>query len=326
MTGPGDILVTGAGGFIGGATARLLAARGDGRIFGATRDGRDLGHGIAARAVDVRDLASLDTALRGVGGVVHCAYGDAATTIGGTNNVLAAAKRAGVRRVVHVSSIAVYADIAGAVPETAPLLPPSGRGYAHWKAAAEAACRATDGIEVTMLRPAIVYGPGSVQWVVTPARRLLSGHWPDLGAVGGGNAGLVHVNDVAAACALALTAPVAGEAFNIVGPETISWREWYARLAASLRVGGLAPASARAWRLRVLAGLPLKIGARLPGFKALGARAALALSPAELRLFGVTATYPTAKARALLGWQPAIGLEQGLLDCMTWLRAAGIAP
>jgi nucleoside-diphosphate-sugar epimerase len=49
-------------------------------------------------------------------------------------------------------------------------------------------------------------------------------------------------------------------------------------------------------------------------------------SSTELTLLALAATYPTDKATARLGWQPHIGLEEGLADSVAWLRASGLVP
>jgi nucleoside-diphosphate-sugar epimerase len=270
--------------------------------------------------------------MRGIDAVIHCAVGGRATTVDGTRKLLAAARAAGVRRVVHLSSIAVYGGAQGDVDETTPLVSPEGTGYAHWKAAAEAAClqAAATGLDVVVLRPAIVYGPGSEQWIVRPARRFRSGRWGDLGALAKGTCNPVHVADVADACAAALNCAAIGgaDAYNISGPETITWRGWHARLAEALGYPPLPPISARAWRRRTMAALPLAAVARLlpPARGLLEDRILLAPARAELAVFGLAATYRTDKAASGVGWQPRIGLRQGLDDCVAWLRTEGLAP
>jgi nucleoside-diphosphate-sugar epimerase len=327
-----EILVTGAGGFIGNAVARHFLAQPGLAVRGATRDGRAVADGVAPCRLDVRDPAQLAAALDGVDAIVHCAVGNRDTTVEGTRLLLQAARAARIRRVVHFSSIAVYGARTGVVDESAGLTSPAGHGYAHWKVAAEAACReaAVAGIDVVILRPAIVYGPGSAQWILRPAQRLLGGHWRGLGEAGRGTCNAVHVNDVAAACLAALRAPANtgnGAAFNVAGPETIDWAGWYARLAAALGCPALRDLSPAGWRRRMQAGLPPKALARLlPAAGRLFRNRILAApAPSELTLFALVATYPTQKATAQLGWQPRIGLDEGLADSVAWLRAQGLA-
>ncbi len=313
------VLVTGAAGFIGGHVLRHLSRDPALAVVAATRDGRD-----GSRRADLRDAAGIRAALDGVTAVVHCAVGDRRVTVDGTAALLRAAAGAGVRRVVHVSSVAVYGRAIGIVREDAPLISPDGNGYAAWKMAAEQACLAEPGVETVRLRPAIVYGPGGTLWVSRLARRIRAGRWGLFGAAGEGVCNLVHVSDVAAAVSAALAAPAAGAAFNVNGPEAVTWNEWFARLAAATGSRPLQTLSPLAWRTRSLAALPLKALARVrPGIAAdwlLGAPAA-----SELTLFALAARYPTDAAQAALGWTPAIGIAEGLADSVAWLRQEGLA-
>ena len=323
------ILVTGAGGFIGGAVARLACALPGAAVVGATRDGRALGPGIEPCKLDVRDPAGLARALPGNNAVVHCAGGDASSMEEGTARLLRAARAAGVRRVVHLSSIAVYRDMIGPIRESNAIVSPDGRSYAASKAAGEAACSEAggDGLAVVILRPAIVYGPGSNTWIMRPALRLLGGVWGGLGILGGGTCNPVHVNDVAAACVAAIEAPpdVAGEAFNVSGLETLTWNAWHERLGAAL--GRPVPREIPAWQWRAwaTAALPLRLLARVPAATAMCERATLnTLAPSEMKLFAATATYPIDKAARRLGWTPRIALDDGIAESVAWLRGMGL--
>lgn len=320
-----EILVTGAGGFIGSHTARFIAEQPGMTVRGATRDGRSLGPAIKPCRLDVRDEASFAAALHGVDAVIQCAVGDQATTIDGSRILLRCARDGGVGRVVHLSSVSIYGSATGAVPETTALVSAEGHGYAHWKAAAEAACQEAGDLTVMILRPAIVYGPGSQLWITTPARRVLSGAWGGLGAAGQGTCNPVHVKDVAAACLAAVTAPMppGAAAFNISGTETLSWTAWYADLAKALGRMPLRDLSPAAWRRRVLAGLPLKAMARvLPAAGRMFERQIL-LSPArsEMELFALAATYPIQKAAIALDWTPKTTLAAGRAEAVAWFRS-----
>ena len=129
----------------------------------------------------------------------------------------------------------------------------------------------------------------------------------------------MHVHDVAGAVAAALAAPAAGGAFNVNGPESITWNDWFERLAAGIGAAKLRRISPLVLRARSLASLPLKAAARLrPGLAAdwlLGAPAT-----SEVALFALAATYPTDAARAALGWRPAVGIAEGLAGSVAWLQ------
>ena len=313
-----DVLVTGASGFVGRQVLRRLGQDPAFRVVPATRDGRD-----GSRRLDLRAPESLKPALAGLDAVVHCAVGDRAVTVDGTRALLAAAAEAGLRRMVHLSSVSVYGATTGEVAESTPLIPSGTPGYAGWKVAAEEACLAQRGLEVVRLRPAIIHGAGSTLWVGRMAERIRAGRWGSFGAAGEGCCNLVHVSDVAEAVAAALSAPgAAGRAFNVNGPEAISWNAWFERLAAAMGAPPLRAIPPAAIRARALLSLPLKAAARLrPGLAASWLLGAPARS--ELALFALRAHYPTDAARAALGWVPRVGVEEGLAEAAAWLAGGG---
>src|SRR5882724_2037951 len=123
------ILVTGAGGFVGGTLVEALHFAGDycvhagiARWSSAPRIAR---LPVTLIQCDVLKPGELGKAFTGVDYVIHCAAGeDLRIIVEGTKNVLRAAARAGVKRVVHISSVAVYGEATGAVDEEAK--PPPG--------------------------------------------------------------------------------------------------------------------------------------------------------------------------------------------------------
>jgi len=322
------ILVTGASGFIGEAVLRHLLRQPGLTAHGAGRDPSSLPAASAPRRLDLTDPASLPEALAGIDVVVHCAVGDRAVTADGTNTLQRAALACGVRRMVHFSSVSVYGAATGVVAEDTPLVAADGRGYAAWKVAAEAHARdaAASGLEVAILRPAIVYGARSEIWVGKMARRIASGAWGTLGAAGEGLCNLVHVEDVAAAALAAAVRPLSGGlAYNLSGPEVITWNVWFQHLTDAMGHGTLPEIGPAQQRARMLSGLGLRVAARLlPPLRASLAPPILVRpGPGEAAIFGLRATYPACLARAALGWEPRIGLQAGLKDCAAWLRACG---
>lgn len=316
----GRVLITGASGFIGGYLVKCLARDPALSVVTTTRDG-----GNGSRRLELRDPASVRDALPGIDVVVHCAVGDQSVTVDGTRTLLHAAAQAGVRRVIYFSSMSVYEGGAGVVTEDAPLMSPDGQGYGAWKAAGEQACLAEAGIETVRLRPTIVYGPGSRQWVSWYAQRIRSGHWATFGAAGEGTCNLVHVADVASAVLAALTSPAAaGQAFNVNGPELITWNSWFARLADAIGAPPLPERSPSAIRAQSLAALPFQVLARLrPGLRPgwmIGVP-----SRGELSLYASRATFSTAAAQAALPWTPRVTIAEGLTDSVEWLRREGLA-
>ena len=172
------VLITGGAGFIGShATAALLAAGERVRVLDDFSTGRrenlaGLSGPLEIVEGDVRSAETVARATLGCDRVLHLAaiasversFADPATSeavnVGGTANVLAAARSVGVRRVVLASSCAVYgAGAALPVAETARPAPAS--PYARSKLAAEELCRACDGggLKAGVLRFFNVYGP-----------------------------------------------------------------------------------------------------------------------------------------------------------------------
>ena len=189
MTLHGDsVLVTGAGGFVGGWVCEALhlsrwaqVRAGIGRWTSAVRIAR---FPLEIVPCDVLDPNALARALDGIHAVVHCARGaDPWVTVEGTRLLLQAAQAAGVRRVVYLSSVAVYGEAAGMVDETTPALGEP-TAYARSKLEAEALCHraAAAGLEVVILRPTLIYGPFGETWTIAYATRLASGRWRSLEA------------------------------------------------------------------------------------------------------------------------------------------------
>jgi UDP-N-acetylglucosamine/UDP-N-acetyl-alpha-D-glucosaminouronate 4-epimerase len=172
-------LVTGGAGFIGSAIVRALLARGDrvrviDNFFSGNRDNlRDVAGLVELIEADIRDLAALDHALGGVEIVFHeaaiasvprslldpIASHDANATA--TLTLLAAAKRARVRRIVYAASSSAYGDTP-VLPKLESMRPQPLSPYAASKLAAEHYCQVfagAFGLETVCLRYFNVFGP-----------------------------------------------------------------------------------------------------------------------------------------------------------------------
>ena len=139
------VLVTGAGGFLGGRTVELLAHGYGYDAVALVKEPRS-----AARLArwpteiilgDVCSPSDMDRAMRGCDAVVHCAVGTSwipaevrKVTVNGTRTVAEAALRAGVKRLVHISTMFVHRrEQNGVLDETAPLEPPADDAYGRAK-------------------------------------------------------------------------------------------------------------------------------------------------------------------------------------------------
>jgi nucleoside-diphosphate-sugar epimerase len=322
------VFLTGATGFLGGEVARRLRGRGDAvrvlvRDAGRAQRLAELGCELAEG--DLSDEAALTGHCTGVDAVVHCAEADDVgvpaerradlvdTNVRGTERVLGAALCAGVRRAVHVSTVAVFGNTRGLVVDEgyhrpADVAPTS--AYEQTKAEAHRRAHeiAARGLPLVAVQPGVVYGPGDRGLVGQLAERFLAGRLPalpfaDLGITP------VHRDDVADGVLLALGAGVAGESYVLAGePTTV--RGLLAELAA---VTGRRPPSRAvpAGLLRALAPVGRFVGPAL-GF------------PPNLRELvsssdGVTLWASSAKAQRELGWRHR-PLEDGLRDLVEGVR------
>jgi NADH dehydrogenase len=137
-----------------------------------------------------------------------------------TENVVAAARQAGVRRYLHMSAM-------GSSPDS-----PS--EYGRTKAAGEKAVRAS-GLDGTIFRPSIIFGPGDgFVSLLAPIVRSNPGFIPVIGA-GTTRFQPVSVRDVARVFAAALEKPsTVGKAYEVGGPDVLTLNEMYREIAAAV--------------------------------------------------------------------------------------------
>jgi nucleoside-diphosphate-sugar epimerase len=322
-------LVTGATGFTGGHLARSLRARGQQvRVLVRDRErARDLeSAGLDVSVGDVRDRAAVDAALGGVEVVYHIAaiYRQAGVTTAtyravnatAVGDLIEAASRAGVKRVVHCSTVGVHGDIEHPpANEDAPLSP--GDIYQRTKLEGEQIARdagARAGIEVTIARPSGIYGPGD--------RRLLK-----------------------------LFGGVARRRFPMLGSGEIYYHLTYIDdLVEGFRLCGEVPAAAN--RTYILAGGEVttlnelvKIVAEVAGvepprmhFPVWPVWTAAAICEAVCVPFGIepplyrrrvdfytkSRAFDITRARQELGFAPRVGLREGIARTLAWGREHGL--
>ena len=273
--------VTGASGFIGSHVVRLL---------------RDAGWEVGEDFVDVGDTAELRRAMDGADAVFHLAAlygfrGEAAefsrVNVEGTRNVLAAARAAGVARVVHTSTCATCGPVAGraATEEDEPPAWELSVPYKATKLAAEriALAAARDGADVVVVNPTTPVGEGDV--TPTPTGRMVRGVATGRfrAYLGGTGINLVDVRDVARGHLLAWERGRAGERY-LLGGEDLTLGEAFAMIA---RVAGRRPP-----RLRV------------PYAAARAAAAVGLLNRHEITLARLPMWFSSEKARRELGYAP----------------------
>lgn len=321
------ILVTGATGFIGRHLVQRLVDHGRSvRALVLPDESIDAPWADAVEVVrgDVGDRDAVVRAVEGVGTLFHLAaivedWGAEGlhrrVTIDGTRHVMEAAAHGGIRAVL-ASSIVVYGPQLDGVPCHEDV--PHGQAlgpYSRSKQAQERIARelaATTDLDLVIVRPANVYGPGSRPWVDELVHLLRQRQITLIGS-GDNDAGLVHVDNLVDLLLLAASEPKArGRIYNAADPGGITFARYVGDLArlAGARPPKGAPRSV-AWVLGVLCEALWKV---LPmGRRPPITREALNLAAARYRL-------PIDRARDELGYHPRVTYPEALADLETYVQ------
>lgn len=309
------ILVTGATGLVGKAVVqRLLAGDGAGRVAVAVRaSGQKWPERVLVRVMgDLALFADWTAALEGVSAVAHCAarvHVMRETTVDpltefrrvnvqGTLNLARQAAAAGVRRFVFVSSIKVNGEATHpGYPFSADDVPAPLDAYGISKMEAEQGLREIaqqTGMEVVIIRPPLVYGPG-VKANFAALMRAVQRGWPlPLGAIHNKRslAALDNLVDLIITC---ITHPKAvNQTFLISDGQDLSTTEL---------VRGMAQAAGVPARLIPVPVWALKLAGHITG-----------KTDAVQRLCG-NLQIDSSKATSLLGWTPKVSVEEELQQC-----------
>jgi dihydroflavonol-4-reductase len=322
-------LVTGATGFVGVAVARaLIASQWQVRVL--VRKGSDRsnlqGLNVDPVAGDLTDAASLERAAEGCEGLFHVAADyrlgvrDPAelyhNNVEGTRNVLNAARRAGVRRMVYTSSVATVGIPTDGTPgnEQTPVALENMIGhYKRSKFLAEQVVReaAREGQSVVIASPSTPVGPGDIK--PTPTGQLVldaaAGRMPAYVDTG---LNIVHVDDVALGHLLAYQRGQAGERY-ILGGEDMTLQQILRGI--SELVGRKPP------RVRLPYAVVLPMAYVAEGVAKLTGRSGR-LTLEGVRMSRKIMFFSSARAVRELGysWRPPVAAFQ---DAITWFRAQG---
>ncbi len=187
------------------------------------------------KVCDHFDVKELSRAFEGCEAVVHAAIGAPYKEM--AKAVYSAANKAGVRRVVILSSASIYnQNPVPGITESSPLPEKPMFRYNSDKIAADRAVRrlrARGQTEVVFLMPGIVYGPRS-RWIANLATEVIEGT-AYLIRGGNGVCNAVYIDNLVEAVRLSLTAPkVDREAFFISDAETVTWRDFYRPIVSEL--------------------------------------------------------------------------------------------
>jgi nucleoside-diphosphate-sugar epimerase len=319
------VAVTGGSGFTGGALVRRLAEEGY-RVRTLVRDPSKVSFpGVEVIGGDLSDPDALARLVAGADTVFHIAAmfrteGSLEDFVEvnehGTKALLEASKAAGVRRFIYCSTIGVHGTVAETpADETAPYNPRD--HYQTTKLAAELACRAEGEkgeIEVVVIRPCAIYGPGDVR-MLKIFRMVKSGVFMFIGDARP-NFHPVYIDDLVQGFMLAMTTPKAkGETFIIGGPRYMPLREYIATAARTL--GARAPKAQVPYGLMVIAARICEAIFPLVGMQP-------PLHRRRLTFYKHNRAFSTDKARRILGYQPRVELDEGFRRTVEWYYQTGL--
>jgi nucleoside-diphosphate-sugar epimerase len=327
-------LVTGGGGFLGGAIVRLLVQRGDQvRSYSRGEYPELAGLGVDQQRGDLADRDAVIKATEGCDTVFHVAakagiwgeYSDFhRANVVGTGNVIAACLKNGVSRLVYTSSPSVVfdgRDVEGG-NETLPYPSHYEAFYPQTKAMAERLVLAANSPELATvaLRPHLIWGPGDNHLVPRIIAKAKAGR---LRRIGNNNClvDTVYVDNAAsahlqAADRLAQGSMIAGRAFFISNGEPVPLWEMVDRILAAAGLppvkGSVSPGAALAlgaicekiWKILRLSGEP-----PMTRF--------VAREMATAHWFDISA------ARRDLSYEPEISIDEGLRRLKVWLGSNG---
>jgi len=244
------IFLTGGSGFVGGAVIKSLKS--DHEIVAMSRSEASDEKLIARGARSIRcDLESVAAdSLEGCDAVIHCAahleeWGPLerydTLNIEGTRRMLEAARKAGVKRFVHIGTEAAlfYGQPMRDVDETYPLAFNSPFPYSRTKARAEQdvldANDPSSGFETFVIRPRLVWGPDDETILPAIEGRVKAGafKWVDHGKA---ETSSTHIDNLVHGIQLALTKGASGNAYFVLDDRTVTFREFFTRYLATVDI------------------------------------------------------------------------------------------
>mgnify|MGYP001482877191 CR=1 FL=1 len=306
-------LITGGSGYFGSLLRDRLLARGTpARIFDLS-DADDRPATVEFQRGDIRDHQSVQRAAEGCDVIYHCVAQVPlakdrelfhSVNVGGTENLLRAAVSAKVRKVIYVSSSAVFG-----VPKTNPVteetIPTPGEAYGRAKLEGETLCQkfAAQGLDVTIIRPRTIMGHGRLGIFQILFEWIREGYNVPVFGTGDNIYQFVHADDLAEACILA-AGRSGSTIYNCGAAEFGTMRAALEHLCTHAKTKS---------RVRSVPMKPavffMNIASRL-GLSPLGAYHAL--------MYGRSLYFDISKARRELNWQPRYSTDQMFAQSYDW--------
>lgn len=319
------LLVTGGGGYLGSALVRRLRERGEAvRVLGRNPYPHLEPLGVEQVQGDVRDSERVQAAMRGVTGVFHVAakvgyWGPyeayRSTNVDGTQNVIDAARAAGVSRLVYTSTPSVVIGAEGAAAGSDAAQPYPERylsSYGPTKAEAERRVLSANGsgLSTVALRPHFIFGPRDPQVVGRVVARAKQGRLAQVGD-GTNRVDVTYLDNcveahLAAYDVLAVAgAPCAGRAYFLGQDEPVELWPFVARLLDGF---GAPPIKRKlSFRAAYALGATLEVA-----YGAVRSRAEPPLTRMAAVMLGTDHWFDHSAAARDLGWTPEVSLDEAL--------------
>ena len=321
------VLVTGATGFAGKHLAHALAAAGDSvrALARPSKRARKLDAAIEVFEGELTNAEDVHEAAKGCGRIYHlaAAFRNIAhsddhywrVNVGGTLNVLAAARAHGCERVVHCSTGGVHGHIEDPPADETYRFRP-GDVYQRTKLEAELAVAAASeqGLPVSIVRPGAIYGEGDMRFL----RLFRAIQQNRFAMVGSGRTRLhmVYVEDLVQGLMLAGSRPAAcGETFLIAGAEAPTLNEIADSVADAM--------GARRPKLHLPIG-PIYVAAAICEAICVKLGVEPPLHRRRIGFFTHHREFDIGKARRLLSYEPRVTLGEGLRRTAAWYAANGL--
>ncbi len=319
--------ITGAAGFLGRAFARRSIERGD-EVVGLDLDARSRDalarEGIRLEQGDLEREADVERFVAGLERVIHCAAvvkesGDWSlferVNVRATARLLAAARAAGVRELVQISSVMVHGfDFADGTNESGEL-DPAGNPYCATKIASERLALAAHDpgrFEVYVVRPGDVYGPGSIPWTRRPVEMMRARKWLHIEA-DHAIQNHVYVDNLIDGAFTVVDARASGRPFIVTDGLRTSTRAFFSHYQRMLGLRWLPSVSARAaFGIAAIAERAERLLGREPE-----------VNTEAVRYMLRRGAYDGSAVRAL-GYVPRVGLEEGMAHSRAWLESLGL--